>query len=108
MKSQQTRIELVTRSALCQFASFVVLGNRILQVNSVLAMVYYSWLHLEFKKTIIERRMKQFFPLVILSLLLLELVMVIGPAVNVRASQTHQVWILTGFYHHLLFVVRNQ
>ena len=95
VKSQQTRIELVTRSALCQFASFVVLGNRILQVNSVLAMVYYSWLHLELKKTIIERRMKQFFPLVILSLLLLELVMVIGPAVNVRASQTHQVWILS-------------
>jgi len=88
IKYQQPNYSHTT--TLCQFASFVVLGNRILQVNSVLTMVYYSWLHLEFKKTIIERRMKQFFPLVILSLLILELVMVIGPAVNVRASQTHQ------------------
>ena len=63
---------------------------RILQVNTVLAMLYYSWCHTELKKTVIENRAKQWFVWIVLALVVVEFVLVIGPSVNLRASQMHQ------------------
>lgn len=64
--------------------------HRILQVNTVLAMLYYSWAHTELKKTVVENRTKACFPLIVLTLLVVEFILVIGPALNLRASQMHQ------------------
>ena len=53
-------------------------------------MLYYSWCHTELKKTVIENRAKQWFVWIVLALVVVEFVLVIGPSVNLRASQMHQ------------------
>ena len=78
--------DLIHSTALCQFETFVVLGNRVLQVLTLLFLVYYAWIQTEFKKTAIENKTKQFLPLVILTLVLAEVLVAIGPAMNVRSQ----------------------
>ena len=76
-------------TSICQFFMFATLGNRLLQVNTVLAMLYYSWICLEQKKTSIEQNVKLFFPLVILGLILIEIIFASGPASQVRGSNNY-------------------
>ena len=74
-------------TTICQFFMFVTLGNRLLQVNTVLALLYYSWVMMEQKRTIIEQNVKLFFPLIIIGLIILEIIFASGPAAQVRGSQ---------------------
>ena len=74
-------------TSICQFFMFVTLGNRLLQVNTVLAMLYYSWVILEQKRTIIEQNVKLFFPLIIVGLIIVEILFASAPASQVRGSQ---------------------
>ena len=60
-------------TSICQFFSFTMLGNRLLQANTVLALLYQSWICLEQKKTTIEQNVKLFFPLILLGLIVVEL-----------------------------------
>jgi len=74
-------------NSICQFFMFATLGNRLLQVNTVLALLYYSWICLEQKKTSIEQNVKLFFPLIILGLIFLEIIFASAPASQVRGSK---------------------
>lgn len=74
-------------NSICQFFMFATLGNRLLQVNTVLALLYYSWICLEQKKTSIEQNVKLFFPLILLGLIFLEIIFASAPASQVRGSK---------------------
>ena len=74
-------------TSICQFFRFTMLGNRLLQVNTVLALLYYSWICLEQKKTSIEQNVKLFFPLILLGLIIVEIIFASAPASQVRGSK---------------------
>ena len=76
-------------TSICQFFMFTTIGNRLLQVNTVLALLYYSWICLEQKKTSIEQNVKLFFPLILVGLILVEIIFASAPASQVRGSKDH-------------------
>ena len=57
--------------------TFVTYGNKILQPTVALAMLYYVWLQVELKRTSVEAKAKQYFPLVVLAILVAELFLAI-------------------------------
>ena len=61
-------------SRLFTFANY---GNKMLQPAVALAMLYYTWLQVELKRTGVEAKAKQYFPLVVLALLVAELFLAI-------------------------------
>ena len=67
-------------TSICQFFMFTTIGNRLLQVNTVLALLYYSWICLEQKKTSIEQNVKLFFPLILVGLIIVEIIFASAPA----------------------------
>lgn len=77
-------------NTLCQLFSFVVYGNKCLQAFTVLALLTYTFVFVQFKRTVIEQRAKRFFPLIVIVLLVFELLFAIWPALNVRASSSEQ------------------
>ena len=57
--------------------TFATYGNKILQPMVALALLYYTWLQVELKRTSVEARAKQYFPWIVLALLLAELFLAI-------------------------------
>lgn len=54
-------------------------------------MTYYGWFMLENKSVRIEQTVKKLFPVIIVSLILLEVFFTLEPTVNVRGSKYAQV-----------------
>ena len=73
-------------TTLCQFFTYVVYGNKILTAISVLSLLFYTWIAVTLKRTVIEQTAKKYFPVFVLGLFLLELVLMIEPTLNVRAN----------------------
>ena len=59
-------------------------------------MTYYGWFMLENKSVRIEQTVKKLFPVIIVSLILLEVFFTLEPTVNVRGSKYAQVCYLFG------------
>ena len=57
--------------------TFATYGNKILQPTVALAMLFYTWLQVELKRTSVEAKVKQYFPLVVVALLVAELFLAI-------------------------------
>ena len=57
--------------------TFATYGNKILQPMVALALLYYTWLQVELKRPSVEARAKQYFPWIVLALLLAELFLAI-------------------------------
>ena len=81
---------MVLNTFLCQFFTYVVYGNKILQAMAVLAMLFYTWLYLELKNVRVEKWTKRFFPFMLVGLFIVELFLVIWPTINVRGSMSGQ------------------
>ena len=71
--------------------TFATYGNKILQPAVALAMLYYTWLQVELKRTSVEARAKQYFPLVVLALLVAELFLAIWYEYDVHFSAPESV-----------------
>ena len=69
--------------------TFATYGNKILQPMVALAMLYYTWLQVELKRTSVEARAKQYFPWIVFALLLAELFLAIW-YVNVQCTRILQ------------------
>jgi len=74
----------------CQLFTYTLYGNRILQVSIILTMLYYNLLAVFLKTARFELNVKRFFPFLVLGLLLLEMVLVLKPTLNMRASIAQQ------------------
>jgi len=74
--------------SLCRLFTFATYGNKILQPTVALAMLYYTWLQVELKRTSVEAKAKQYFPLVVLAILVAELFLAIWPTVNVSGTRS--------------------
>ena len=74
--------------------TFATYGNKILQPTVALAMLYYTWLQVELKRTSVEARAKQYFPLVVLALLVAELFLAIWYEFDVHISGPKSVRII--------------
>lgn len=98
---------------ICQFVRFVTLGNRLLQVFGVLAMLYLSLAMLELKSVKVENLIRKCLPLLFVGLVILEFIFALPPALNTRgtAHARHCVYIedsnvtlsLTGWLYNVLF-----
>jgi len=77
-------------TANCRLFKYTITGNRILQVSVVLTMLYYNTLAVYLKTTRYELIMRQWFPLLVAFLLLVELITTLPPALNIRANKSNQ------------------
>ncbi|XP_059089044.1 uncharacterized protein LOC131885120 [Tigriopus californicus] len=77
-------------TTLCQFFTYVVYGNKIVLALTVTSMVIYTWVHVEFKRSVIEQTMRKYFPVLIIGLFVVELLLAIEPTLNVRGSAAEQ------------------
>ena len=77
--------------------TFATYGNKILQPTVALAMLYYTWLQVELKRTSVEARAKQYFPLVVLALLVAELFLAIWYENDVNFSAPKSVSVFMNF-----------
>lgn len=77
-------------TTLCQFFTYVVYGNKIVLALTVTSMVVYTWIQVEFKRSVIEQTMRKYFPVLILGLLVVEMLLTIEPTLNVRGSAAEQ------------------
>ena len=77
-------------NTMCQLFSYVIYGNKVLMAFTVLALLAYTFVFVQFKRTIIETRVKRFFPLIVITLFIFELLFAIWPAINIRASSSEQ------------------
>eukprot|EP00095_Tigriopus_kingsejongensis_P006479 maker-scaffold1058_size66152-snap-gene-0.12 protein:Tk06479 transcript:maker-scaffold1058_size66152-snap-gene-0.12-mRNA-1 annotation:"olfactory receptor 1f12-like" len=77
-------------TTLCQFFTYVVYGNKILLVLAIISMVLYTWIQVEFKRSIIEQTMRKYFPVLVLVLLVVEILLTLEPTLNVRGSAVEQ------------------
>jgi len=80
----------VFSTANCQFITFTVYGNKILQACTMLVLLYYNWAATELKTTKFVVEVKKYFPVVILVLFLAEVLLALEPALNVEAGQSGQ------------------
>ena len=93
----------------CKLLTFAIYGNRILQVNinciksmtasnticlcqisTTITMLYYNMIAVYLKTTKFQLLTRRYFPVLVLGLLLLEVFMVLGPVLGVRAGITQQ------------------
>jgi len=74
----------------CQLFTYTLYGNRILQICIVLGILYYNLLAVYLKTARFELLSKRYFPVLVVLLLLLEMVIVLRPTLNMRASIAEQ------------------
>ena len=79
-------------TGICQFVTFVILGNRLLQAFGVIALSYYSWAMMIFKTKRIENLVRQFFVFIIGGLILLEMIFALPPASNLQGTAHFKYW----------------
>ena len=63
-----------------------MIGNRLLQSFGVIALSYFTWTMMIFKTKKIENMVRQFFPFIMLALVLLEIIFAIPPAMNLEGT----------------------
>ncbi len=80
-------------TAACRFSHFVHLGNHLLQVFGVIALLYLTMTLLELKSKRMENQARKLLPLLFAGLLVLEVVFALPPAFNVKAKGKHCVYI---------------
>ncbi len=104
----------VHTTTVCRLTTFVTIGNRILQALAVIALLYYSWLMIEFKMSrSVENKIRKWVPLAIVSLIVVEVIIALPPALNVTSSRHAQFCLYldnsittlrqTGWLFHVLF-----
>jgi len=95
----------------CKLFTYTIYGNRILQACILLTLLYYNLLAVFLKTVRFELHMKRFFPLLVVALLVLEMVIVLKPTLNMRASIAEQ-WcefsdpasrVVSGWLYSVLF-----
>ena len=87
-------------TGICQFVTFVMIGNRLLQSFGVIALSYFTWTIVIFKTKKIENMVRQFFPFIIGGFIILEIIFAIPPAMNLEGTP-HKGNIFFQFYHPL-------
>ena len=73
-------------TGICQFVTFVMIGNRLLQSFGVIALSYFTWTMMIFKTKKIENMVRQFFPFICLAIIILEIIFAIPPAMNLEGT----------------------
>lgn len=74
----------------CKLLTFAIHGNRILQISTTITMLYYNMIAVYLKTTKFQLLTRRYFPGLVLVLLLLEVLMVLGPVLGIRAGVTQQ------------------
>jgi len=74
----------------CKLVTFIIYGNRILQISTAITMLYYNMLASYLKTTKFQLNTKRYMPVIIVSLLILETVMVLYPTLGIRSSIAEQ------------------
>merc|ERR1719270_1825428 len=74
----------------CKLVTFIIHGNRILQISTALTMLYYNMLAAYLKTTKFQLLTKRYFLVLVLSLLTLETLMVLSPTLGIRSSISEQ------------------
>ena len=83
-------VETIRTDSLCQFLTLATFGNKVLQPTIIVAMLYYAWTCVEFPRSPVEKRTKQFFPLIVIAILVFEIMVVLWPTLNVKGGAAHQ------------------
>lgn len=78
-------------TGICQFVTFVMIGNRLLQSFGVIALSYFTWTIVIFKTKKIENMVRQFFPFIVGGFIILEIIFAIPPAMNLEGTP-HKGW----------------
>ena len=74
----------------CKLVTFIIYGNRILQVSTAMTMLVYNTLATYLKTTKFQLMTKRYLPVIVLFLLLLETLLVLYPTLGVRSSLGNQ------------------
>ncbi len=70
--------------------TYITYGNKAMQPMVATVMLYYTWLRVELKRQSIEARTRQFFPLIVVGLLVAQFFLVIWPTLNVSGTISGQ------------------
>ena len=74
----------------CKLVTFIIYGNRILQISTAMTMLYYNTLASYLKTTKFQLICKRYLPVIVLCLLVLEVIMVLPVSLAMRSSIAEQ------------------